>query len=109
MAYNEELAKRIRVHLKSAPDIAEKRLFGGIGFMVNGNMACGINKQDLIVRLSEADFEKALKQPHVRIFDMTRRPMKGWVFVSAEGYAAEKSLRGWLDKGIAFARSLPAK
>ncbi len=109
MAYNDELAKRIRAHLKSRKDTIEKSLFGGIGFLVNGNMACGIHKQDLIVRLSETDFENALKQPHVRIFDMTGRPMKGWILVSAGGYASEKSLHSWLDKGIAFARSLPAK
>ena len=61
MAYNEELAERMRVILKSRPNIVEKKMFGGIGFLVNGNMACGVNKQDLILRLSEDNFEKALK------------------------------------------------
>jgi TfoX/Sxy family transcriptional regulator of competence genes len=109
MSYNEDLAKRIRLHLKSTSSLTEKKMFGGIGFLINGNMACGVNKQDLIVRLGEADFEKALKQAHVRIFDMTGKPMKGWILISSGGYSSEKSLRSWLDRGVAFARSLPAK
>ncbi|MCL4529525.1 MAG: hypothetical protein M1282_08935 [Chloroflexi bacterium] len=69
-------------------------------------MACGIIKDDLIVRLSEDDFEKALKQKHVRVFDYSGRPMNGWIYVSAEGYASEKALAGWMEKGIVFAKSL---
>ena len=84
-------------------------MFGGIGFLVNGNMVCGVNKQDLVVRLSEDDFENALKQQHVRIFDMTGRPMKGWVLVSSGGYKSDKTLQSWIEKGIAFAKSLPHK
>jgi TfoX/Sxy family transcriptional regulator of competence genes len=109
MAYNEELAERIRAGLKLRRDVVEKKMFGGIGFLVNGNMACGVNKQDLILRLSEDDFEKALKQPHVRIFDMTGRPMKGWILVSSGGYKSDKALQGWIEKGIAFAQTLPRK
>ena len=109
MAYNEELAERMRAVLKRKPDIVEKKMFGGIGFLIGGNMACGVNKQDLILRLSEDDFEKALKQPHVRIFDMTGRPMKGWIMVSSDGYKSDKALLGWIEKGIAVARSLPRK
>jgi TfoX/Sxy family transcriptional regulator of competence genes len=109
MAYNEELAERIRAGLKLRRDVVEKKMFGGIGFLVNGNMVCGVNKQDLILRLSEDDFEKALKQPHVRIFDMTGRPMKGWILVSSGGYKSDKALQGWIEKGIAFAQTLPRK
>jgi TfoX/Sxy family transcriptional regulator of competence genes len=109
MAYNEELTERIRARLKLRRDVVEKKMFGGIGFLVNGNMACGVNKQDLVLRLSEADFENALKQPHVRIFDMTGRPMKGWILVSSGGYKSDKSLQGWIEKGITFAQSLPRK
>jgi TfoX/Sxy family transcriptional regulator of competence genes len=109
MAHNEELAERMRARLKSRSGVVEKKMFGGIGFLINGNMACGINKQDLIVRLSEDDFEKALKQTHVRVFDMTGRPMKGWIMVSAGGYKSDKALLGWIDKGIAFAQTLPRK
>lgn len=109
MAYNEKLAERMRAYLKSKRGVVEKRMFGGIGFLVNGNMACGVNKQDMIVRLSDEEFEKALKQPGVRVFDMTGRPMKGWLMVSSEGYTSDKALEGWIEKGIAFAKSLPAK
>jgi TfoX/Sxy family transcriptional regulator of competence genes len=76
MAYNEELAIRMRNILKSRSGVIEKKMFGGIGFLVNGNMACGVNKQDLILRLSQNDYEKIIKRPYARIFDMTGRPMK---------------------------------
>ena len=109
MAYNEELAAKIRARLKLKTGVVEKKMFGGVGFLVNGNLACGVNKHDLVVRLGEADFENALKQPHVRIFDLTGRPMKGWIFVSAEGYKSDKALEGWIEKGIAYAKSLPRK
>ncbi len=109
MAYNEELAERMRVQLKSRRGVTEKKMFGGVGFLVNGNIACGIIKDDLIVRLSDDDFEKALKQKLVRIFDYSGRPMKGWVYVSAEGYKSDKALVGWMEKGMMFAKSLPKK
>ncbi len=109
MALNGELAARMRAQLRSKKGIVEKKMFGGIGFLVNGNMACGVNKQDLIVRLGDADFDQALKQPHVRVFDMGGRPMKGWIMVSSDAYASENALRGWIEKGIAFAGSLPPK
>jgi TfoX/Sxy family transcriptional regulator of competence genes len=109
MPYNEDLAKRIRTKLKSRSGIAEKSLFGGIGFLVGGNMACGVHKQDLVVRLSEKDFDRAIKDPNARVFDIGGRPMKGWILVSSGGYASDKSLQDWIKKGIAFARSLPSK
>ena len=109
MAYNQELAERLRKRMKSVRGVVEKSMFGGIGFLVNGNMACGVNKQDLIVRLGGADFAEALKRPNVRIFDMSGRPMKGWIMVSDRGYASEKDLQGWVQKALAYARSLPPK
>ncbi len=109
MAYDEKLAERTRTKLKSTKGLTEKKMFGGVGFLVNGNMACGVNKQDLIVRLNDEDFESSLKQTHVRIFDMTGRPMRGWILVSGQGTATDKALEGWIEKGVAFARSLPAK
>jgi TfoX/Sxy family transcriptional regulator of competence genes len=109
MTYNEDLAKRMREILKTKSNLVEKKMFGGIGFLVNGNMACGVNKQDLVLRLSDNDFEKALKQPNVRIFNMSGRPMKGWVMISTEGYRSDRSLLAWVEKGMAFAQSLPPK
>ena len=109
MAYDEKLADRIRAKLKGRRGLTEKKMFGGVGFMVNGNLACGVNKQDMIVRLSDTDSEAALKRAHVRVFDMTGRPMKGWIVVEAPGVATDKTLQGWIDKSLAFANTLPPK
>lgn len=109
MAYDEKLADRIRAKLKGTRGLTEKKMFGGVGFMVNGNLACGVNKQDMIVRLSDTDSEAALKRAHVRVFDMTGRPMKGWIVVQAQGVATDRTLQGWIDKSLAFAKTLPPK
>lgn len=109
MPYNEDLAQRMRALLGPTPGLTEKKMFGGIGFLVKGNMACGVNGQDLIVRLAPEQHEQALSQPGVRVFAMTGRPMKGWVTVGPEGYSTEADLSAWIQKGVEFARSLPAK
>jgi TfoX/Sxy family transcriptional regulator of competence genes len=109
VAYNEDLAQRLRQALKKQRGLQEKKMFGGVGFLINGNMACGVHKEDLIVRLSSDDFEAALKIPNARVFNMTGRPMKGWIMVAAAGYATDKSLRSWIEKSVGFARSLPQK
>jgi hypothetical protein len=96
----------MRRNLKSQQGVAEEKMFGGIGFLVNGNTACASHKQELIVRLGGDEFERALLQPHVRIFDMSGKPMKGWILVSSDGYVSDKSLQGWIKKGVAFAGSL---
>lgn len=109
MAYNEDLAIRIRELLVGQSGLVEKKMFGGVGFMLHGNMACGVIKDDLIVRVGADDHPQAVSQPFARPFDFTGRPMKGWVMVSPEGYAANQELKAWLDQGIAYALSLPAK
>jgi TfoX/Sxy family transcriptional regulator of competence genes len=109
MAYDEGLAQRIREALADLPDLVEKKMFGGIGFMVQGNMACGVNKEDLIVRVGPARYEEALTQPHARPFDFTGKPMKGWVMVAPDGYEAESDLNHWIHQGVDFALSLPGK
>ena len=109
MAYDEKLAERIRTKLKGTSGLTEKKMFGGVGFMVHGNMACGVNKQDMIVRLSDQDSEATLKKAHVRPFDMTGRPLKGWILIEPQGIASEKALQAWIDQSVAFARSLPPK
>ncbi len=109
MTYDEELGDRMRRHLRTKKGVVEKNMFGGIGFLFNGNMACGVHKQDLIVRLSDAAFNEAVKQPNVRIFNMTGRPMKGWIMVSKPGYDSETALKDWIDKACQHARSLPPK
>jgi TfoX/Sxy family transcriptional regulator of competence genes len=109
MAYDEKLAERIRAELKSARGLTEKKMFGGVGFMINGNMACGVHKQELIIRLGDADFERALKQAHARVFDMTGRPMKGWLLIAPPAITTDKALQAWIERGVQFARSLPPK
>ncbi len=109
MAYDEKLAERMRSRLKGTRNLAERKMFGGVGFLINGNMACGVIKQDVILRLSDGDFGAALKKQHVRVFDMTGRPMKGWVFVAPAGVSTDRALRAWMDKAITYARSLPPK
>ena len=84
-------------------------MFGGVGFLINGNMACGVYKNDLIVRIDPEKYKDALSRPHVKVFDITGRPMKGWIMVQPEGCKTGRSLKAWVEKGVAFARSLPGK
>lgn len=109
MAYDEGLAQRVREVLGDLPGLVEKKMFGGVGFMVQGNMACGVNKNDLIVRVGPEGYEEALSQPHAREFDLTGRAMTGWVTVAPEGYEDDETLKGWVQQGVDFALSLPAK
>jgi TfoX/Sxy family transcriptional regulator of competence genes len=109
MAYDENLATRIRTLLEGRDGIGEKKMFGGIAFLLNGNMACGVNGPDMIVRLAPEETDAALAEPGVRLFDMSGRPMKGWIMVAAEATAKAKDLRRWVDRGTAYAASLPPK
>jgi TfoX/Sxy family transcriptional regulator of competence genes len=109
MAFNQELAKQIRTQLGKLRGLEEKSMFGGVGFLVNGNMACGVHRDSLILRLGAAEYEAALEQPHVKVFDMTGRPMTGWVTIGPDGYSNKKSLSRWLNQSVKFAQSLPPK
>ena len=109
VAYDEELAERVREVLAPRSDVSERRMFGGIAFMLGGNMACGVLGEDLIVRLGDEEGEKALAEDGVRPFDFTGRPMKGIVYVSAVGTANDSGLSEWVDAGADYAASLPAK
>ena len=109
MAYNEMLAQRVFAGLTDTPGITEKKMFGGVGYLVNGNMACGVNKDDLIVRVGPVAYEDALAEDYTRPFDFTGRPMTGWVVVEAAGYRSDESLQAWLVRGLSFAQSLPPK
>ena len=108
MVYSEELAQRMRDVLISTPDLVEKKMFGGIGFMVRGNMACGVNKDDLIVRVGPEGYQEALDQPHTKPFDITGKPMKGWVMVEQAGLT-DTDLKEWLQKAKRFVETLPSK
>ena len=109
MAYDEGLAQRIRESLRDQPDLSEIKMFGGIGFMAQGNMVCGVLNDSLIVRVGPDRYPKALAQPHTREFDFTGRPMAGWVTVGLDGYEADLDLENWVNLGITYALSLPAK
>jgi hypothetical protein len=109
MAHDELLAVRIRAALGPLPELEEKKMFGEVGFLVNGNMACGVHKNDLIVRVGPGKHAWAMAQPYVRPFDMTGHPMTAWVMVEPPGCATERTLKAWLDLGLAFALSLPGK
>ena len=109
MAYDEGLAQRIREVLGEQPWLIEKKMFGGIGFLVHGNMACGVHKDALIVRIGPEGYQEALARPHTRPFDITGRPMKGCVMVTSGGYESVEDLEDWVQQGLDFALSLPAK
>jgi TfoX/Sxy family transcriptional regulator of competence genes len=109
MAYDETLADRARDVLASRSELSERKMFGGVAFMVAGNMAVGVIGDDLMVRLDPADAEKALAEPHVRPMDFTGKPMKGMIYVDSAGTEADEDLAGWVEAGAAFAESLPPK
>ncbi len=109
MAYDEILAARVRSVLNQTENLVEKKMFGGLSFMVNGNMACGVMGGELCVRVGPDAHETALSQPHTRVFDFTGRPMPGWIMVAPEGTESEGQLKSWVDLGVAHALSLPPK
>jgi TfoX/Sxy family transcriptional regulator of competence genes len=109
MAYDEGLAQRMREMLDGVPALEEKKMFGGVGFLVAGNMACGVNQEDLIVRVGPEAYDEALRQSYTKEFDMTGRPMRGWVVVQPDGYEADADLQAWIQRGLDFARDLPPK
>jgi TfoX/Sxy family transcriptional regulator of competence genes len=109
MPFNERLATRVRDVLAQECPAKERRMFGGLAFMVHGHMCCGIVGEVLVVRVGSDLYEQALSQPHARPMDFTGRSMKGLVFVDRPGYRTTKSLREWVRNGVRFVLSLPAK
>ncbi len=109
MAYNEETAERLREELEVVADVTEKKMFGGVSFMLAGNMAVGVVGEELCVRVGPDAFDKAVELPGARIMDFTGRPMRGWVFVAPEGFADPKALAAWVKRGTDFAATLPRK
>ena len=109
MAFSEPLAERIRRLMARRKHVEEKRMFGGVGFLLNGNLLVGVWKDSLIVRLGPDEGDEALKEPHVKEFDITGRPMKGWVLVEPEGVKGDDQLAGWIQRAVMFVGALPAK
>lgn len=109
MAYDEGLAQRIREPLADQDGLVEKKMFGGVGSMLFVNMACGVHKDLLVVRVGPEGHEAAMAKPHTRPFDITGRAMRGWVMVSAGVCAEDEALEAWVNGGINFALTLPSK
>ena len=109
MAYDEGVAQRVREVLLDAPSVVEKKMFGGLAFMVGGNMSCGVVGAQLMVRVGPEAYEEALAQPHARVMDFTGKPLKGMVYVGEPGLAADEDLAAWVERGVSYAKSLPPK
>ena len=109
MAYNEELEERVGKVMDGLPGLAEKTMFGGVGYLLRGNMVCGVLNDDLIVRVGWESYLDLLNKPGTRKFDTTGREMTGWIMVSPDGTNGETSLLPWVRRGLAFAGTLPPK
>lgn len=109
MAFDEGLAERIRKRLAGNKGLTEKKMFGGFAFLLNGNMCCGVHRRELIVRLNPVQTDIALAEPHTHVFDLSGRPMRGWILVEPPGLMEESALAKWLRLGTKHAASLPEK
>ena len=109
MAFDEGLAQRVREILDDTRGLVEKKMFGGVGFLVDGNMAVGVLKDEVISRVGPDLYEDCLAEPYARVFDLTGRAMKGWIWVSADGVEDDDALRSWCERGLTFAKTLPPK
>src|SRR5690349_2510478 len=109
MALDEKLAGRIRQQLGKRRGLTDKQMSGGRAFLLNGNMCCGVHGDGVIVRLDPEETEEALARPHTHLFDLTGRPMKGWILVKPQGLATDAALGRWVGVATKFAGSLPSK
>jgi TfoX/Sxy family transcriptional regulator of competence genes len=110
MAYDEDLANRVRELILMEPGVSEQRMFGGLTFLINGNMSVSVSgRGGLMLRVDPSDTDALLRKEHVRVFEMRNRPMKGWLRVDAEGVRTKRQLQPWVKRGVAYASSLPSK
>ena len=109
MAYDEGLAQRVREALSERPDLSERKMFGGLCFMLGGNMCAGIVGEELMLRVGVHAYDETLSRPHAREMDFTGRAMKGMVYVGVDGLADDSDLSSWLDVAVGFASTLPPK
>ena len=110
MAYDEDLAARIRELIAAEDGLTEKKMFGGLAFLIDGHMAVAASGQGgLMARVDPAQTDALLRKPHAGPFEMRGRPMDGWVRVAAEGVRTKRQLEPWVKRGVAYARSLPPK
>jgi TfoX/Sxy family transcriptional regulator of competence genes len=109
MPFDETLAKRVRAGLRGTGSLTERKMFGGLAFMVHGHMCCGIVGQDFVVRTGPKEYEAALAQPHARPMNFTGRAMRGFVYVDPKGCGSTRELQAWVQRGLHFVLSLPPK
>ena len=109
MPYDDGLAHRVRTLLETRGDIEERSMFGGVGYMLDGNLVCGIHDEALVARVGPDAYASALEERHAREMDFTGKPMRGLVFVDPPGTASDERLAAWLERCLEFVRSLPAK
>jgi TfoX/Sxy family transcriptional regulator of competence genes len=107
VVYNQELAARVRAAIAAYPGIDEIKMFGGLSFMVAGQMCCGVLKEELVVRVESEGFDELVAQPHVRPFDFTGRPMVGMVYVAADALSSDAALDAWVQRGVDYVTSHP--
>lgn len=109
MAFNEILAERVRDLLANQPDLTEQKMFGGLAFLLSGNMAVGVSGDSLMVRVGADNYEAALAEPGVDVFGKTGNPMRGWVLASPEIIGSDDGLAAWVDRGATIATALPPR
>ena len=109
MPFDEKLAGRIRAIFTGRKDTSEKKMFGGIAFMLNGHMCCGVINDLLMARVGPGQYEAALSLPHTKPMDFTGKPMKGYVYVAPEGYKSDEDLKKWVERCMEFVSTLPEK
>lgn len=109
MSYDEGAAERVREIMQDIPGCSEKTMFGGIAFMINGNMCAGIVKHELMLRVGPILYDEMLMKRFVRKMDFTGKPMKGLVYIEPDGFSENEDLKGWIDGALLFVNSLPAK
>lgn len=107
MAYDETVADRARRMLAKHPGVSERKMFGGVALMLNGNMCCGVIGKDLVLRLGDKGAARALAEPHTRPMDFTGKPLKSMVYVGPAGYRTDDDLRAWVKQAVGFVKSLP--
>jgi hypothetical protein len=110
MAYDEDLANRIRELLAGEPGVVEKKMFGGLAFLIGGHMSVSASREGgVLLRCEPDETDALLERPHARAFEMRGRTMDGWLRVDPEGLGTKRELKRWVDRGVKYARSLPPK
>jgi TfoX/Sxy family transcriptional regulator of competence genes len=109
VAYDEQLASRVRATLGAHAGVDEKKMFGGLSFMLGGQMCCGVLKDQLVVRVGAKGLDDVLAQPHARPMDFTGRPLSGMVYVAAAGLGTDRELDAWVHRGLEYVRTIPGR